>query len=151
MPESGQREAESDRREFSERRDNIKPGKGKVGCQNSVTSLQVREAKCNHDRDEMKRRRRKRGRGQADQMSAPEDEHEPKLVETCSGGAWKRQEEKKKRKQIPADSVQCGDLMQKPRRRMCSITSLGCMRTSSVENSPPASLRHALCNPGSDS
>lgn len=39
-------------------------GEGEVCCQSVVTSLQVSEAKCNHDLDEqgMKKSKRKRGK-----------------------------------------------------------------------------------------
>lgn len=46
-------EAETKRGQFSERWENIMLGEGKVCCQKVVTSSQVREAKCNHDRDEL--------------------------------------------------------------------------------------------------
>lgn len=67
--------------QFSERRESMMLGRGKVCCQKVVTSSQVSQAKCNHDRDEMMRgSEREEGQrgwgGQADQMSAPEDENE---------------------------------------------------------------------------
>lgn len=39
--------------QFSERPEYVMLGKGKVSCQNVVTSPQVSKAKRNHDRDEM--------------------------------------------------------------------------------------------------